>query len=264
MLLHPTMNKLNELIEHLYHEGIEEGQLLQRDDPAASASAPASGLQPDVERLRIMLGQMAHWRQSNEMPEAEAVSDTTLSPAQSTQLMLQWEALRSDVEALRNHIRSLESDIVKMQPWGDFDVLKVSQLKDHGCCIRFWVIKANVLARHVEQAWYTRCNVLPVNQDADWDYFVTVTPSGDTMDDLPPEAIEQDLCPCPVSTLIMLQTRDKDSLKQKEAMQQEFVHTHYAALYHTLRQLLPPGTPMPKFKRTSTLRQKLRGIFGRN
>lgn len=257
------MNQLNELIEHLYREGIEEGQLLQKQDVAGTLLVPADASTPDLDRIRVMLEQMTQHLGAKEKSLLTDTQTSTLDYGQVQQLLLYWEKLQSDIEALKAHIRSLESDIVMMQPWGDFDVLKVEQLRQHGCNIRFWLMKSGQLALQQSEEWYTRCNVLKVDQDTDWDYFVTVTTQDDTLPDLPPEAQEQAICPCPVSTLIMLQTRDKDSLKQLEAEQASFTQMHYASLLHTLRQQ-DPSSGLPQDKRNVKLRQRLRELFRRN
>lgn len=258
------MGTLNELINHLYHEGIEEGQLLLQEKTPTPLPAMGSGTALDVARLEMLTEQM---EQLLTMKEKTSLQDTTasaLSHEEVQQLQTQWNTMWSEAEGLRSHIRSLEADIARMQPWGDFDILKVKRLYEYGCCIRFWRIKAAEMPTAEASAWYAQYNASLVNQDTQWLYLVTVTQTDDDMRDMPTEALEQEICPSPASTLIMLQTRDKDRLKRVEDDMHEQVMSHYAALYATLRQFSPldEGLPQPHTER-HRLRNRLKKLFKR-
>ena len=258
------MNKLSGLIDHLYKEGIEEGQLLTHEELSNPNIPLAGNLMSDLNRLRDVIEQMGSLLYSEKIPEPNTQDATLLEHSQILQLMQRWDSLCNDIEGLKKHIRSLEVDIIRMQPWGDFDVVKVEKLKAHGCHIRFWIMRSEIISAQKKMMWYSQYNVFHVNQDADWDYFVTVTQQGDKMEEMPSDALEQEICPCPASTLIMLQTRDKDSLKQKMSEQRAFAFDHYAELYNTFRQISLPDTPMPQFKTEKhRLRNKIKKLFKR-
>ena len=247
------MTELNALIDRLYDQAIQGGQLLAQ--PAA-ASAVASE-EPNVRRLQRVLAEMGQLLNADDQPELEE------SPSEEALLRVlnHWEAMMHSLHGIKEHIQSLEQDIAKMQPWGDFDVMKVEQLAAHGCHLRFWKMDATQLSSHLAEPWFTEGNVLVVTQDADSAFFVTVTDS-EQRPSVPDDAEEISICPCPVSTLIMLQTRDRDTLKKMETLLGDYALVHYGEVYCAIIKRLPPGTPPPPLpQQHTTLRDKLRQFF---
>ncbi len=252
------MTELNELIERLYREGIVQGGL-----PESAAEMPLSfdesEEKADTQRMYRVLVEMGALLNEDDQPTIEE------SPSEEALLRIlnHWEAMTHSVKGIKEHMQSLEQDIAKMQPWGDFDVMKVEQLANHGCHIRFWQMDGELLASKVAEPWFIDCNVLVVTRDIEVSYFVTVTDS-DERPAVPSEAEEISICPCPVSTLIMLQTRDKDKLKKMETLLGDYALVHYGEVYSALRKKLPEGTEMPQLiHKRETLRDKLRNLFNR-
>jgi len=252
------MTELNELIERLYKEGIEQGGLPEMavEMPLSSDKAEEKA---DTQRMYHVLIEMGALLNEDDQPTIEE------SPSEEALLRIlnHWEAMTHSVQGIKEHMQSLEQDIAKMQPWGDFDVMKVERLADHGCHIRFWKMDGNLLASKVAEPWFIDCNVLVVTRDIDATYFVTVTDSEGNIG-VPSEAEEVDICPCPVSTLIMLQTRDKDKLKKMETLLGDYALVHYGEVYSALRKKLPSSVELPQLiHKHETLRDKLRHFFNR-
>ena len=250
------MTELNELIERLYSETIERGEL-----PKPSIETPSSSdnreEEADTQRMLHVLNEMGALLNEDDQPKIEE------SPSEEALLRVlnHWEAMTHSVQGIKEHMQSLEQDIVKMQPWGDFDVMKVEQLAHNGCYIRFWKMDSVRLSSQFTEPWFIDGNVLIVTQDAETSYFVTVTDSNDHLP-VPADVEEISICPCPVSTLIMLQTRDKDSLKKMETLLGDYALVHYGEVYSALRKKLPKGAELPHLAvRRETLSDKIRRFF---
>lgn len=251
------MNELNALIERLYKEGVEDGGLPMQS--AMEASALDEGEEPGpTKRLRRVLAEMGEMLTEDDQPDLTEEAPTEEA---CLRILNHWEAMMKSAEGMRRHMQSLEQDIERMQPWGDFDVMKVEQLAARGCHLQFWRMPIDVLALQAGEPWMTDYNMLVVGNDTEMAYFVTVT-MGDEQPAMPSEAWEVEMCPCPVSTLIMLQTRDKDSLRRLQTLMGDYALVHYGEVYTALRKALPDGTAMPEYTPGHTgLRYKLRQLF---
>ena len=250
------MTELNELIERLYKQGIEQGGLSTPSTEIPISPAPSEE-EVDTRRMFVVLNEMGALLNEDDQPKIEE------SPSEEALLRVlnHWEAMMQSVQGIKEHMQSLEQDIVKMQPWGDFDVTKVEQLSHHGCHIRFWKMNSELLSARLADAWFVECNVLIVTQDIETTYFVTVT-DNEEKPPVPSEAEEVVICPCPVSTLIMLQTRDKDTLKKMETLLGDYALVHYGEVYSALRKKLPKDAELPQLTvRHETLSDKLRRFF---
>lgn len=251
------MTVLNELIERLFNEKVEQGGPSKQTTEAPVSSDKAEE-EADVRRMLHVLREMGALLDEDDQPKIED------SPSEEALLRIlnHWESMTRSVNGIKEHMKSLEQDINKMQPWGDFDVMKVEQLARQGCHIRFWKMDSGLMAqKEAEQNWMTDHRVSIVAQDAGTTYFVTVTDNADTSP-IPADAKEVIICPCPVSTLIMLQTRDKDSLKKMETLLGDYALVHYGEVYSALRKKLPEGTELPQLPvRHETLSDKLRRFF---
>ena len=112
------MTELNELIERLYSETIERGEL-----PKPSIETPSfsekSEEEADTQRMLHVLNEMGALLNEDDQPKIEE------SPSEEALLRVlnHWEAMTHSVQGIKEHMQSLEQDIVKMQPWGDFDVM---------------------------------------------------------------------------------------------------------------------------------------------
>ena len=250
------MTELNELIERLYNESVE---LNAQPKPSAEMISHSDKCEEDIDTQRMLhvLNEMAALLSEDDQPKIEE------SPSEEALLRVlnHWEAMTHSVQGIKEHMQSLEQDIVKMQPWGDFDVMKVEQLAHHGCHIRFWKMDSGLLVSQLAEQWFIDCNALIVTQDIETSYFITVTDS-ESRPPVPVEAEEVIICPCPVSTLIMLQTRDKDSLKKMETLLGDYALVHYGEVYTALRKKLPNTIELPQLTiRRETFSDKIRRFF---
>lgn len=254
------MTLLNELIEDLYRKTVAS---TDRISAAADPAAPASenGLHDaHVDRIRRVLTEMSQHLTLDDQLRLDVPPPTDEI---RLRIMNHWEQLTQSITGIHDHMKSLENDIAKMQPWGDFDVIKVEQLAALGVYVKFWRIAHKKLpAQNNEQAMIEQ-QLCPISQDAEWVYFVTINADDEHPAPVGAEPIE--ICPCPISTLIMLQTRDKDSLRRFEMLREDYALAHYSEMYAALRQALPPGTPLPQLKAGHrSLREKIRHLINRN
>lgn len=251
------MTLLNELLDELRDEAMARNASPAAMPVATDSSAP-NQRDAHTERLHRVLVEMGQVLDPDEQPplDAQPPSDEIC-----LRILNHWEQFGASMNGIREHIASLDRDISLMQPWGDFDVMKVEQLKDQGVYVRFWRADVQFLPTTSEASLYVEHRVRVISQDAQWVYFVTIDDKASRYY-FPPHAEAVEICPCPISTLIMLQTRDKDSLRRIEMLRGDYALAHYAEVYAALRQALPPGQPLPLLQREHrSLRQKIHQIF---
>lgn len=251
------MTHLKELIDRLYDEVVQS-----QDAANPDTAQPDEWVESDfdTERLRGALTQMASCLQAEDLQDVQEAQ--TLDVDATSRLLVQWGNLCSSMEGLRRHMQELDADITRMQPWGDFDVVKLEQLRQHECQILFWTMPIDIFASQASEPWAVDSQAQLVSEDTSQAYFITLQLGNEEVA-MPPEATRIEICPCPVSTLIMLQTRDKDSLKRLQTMQGDFALAHYAELRETLRTLLPAGSMLPgqKLSRRQQLKARLKKLF---
>ena len=251
------MTHLKELIDRLYDEVVQS-----QDAANPDTSQPDEWVESDfdTERLRGALTQMASCLQPEDLQDVQEAQ--ALDVDATSRLLVQWGNLCSSMEGLRRHMQELDADITRMQPWGDFDVVKLEQLRQHECQILFWTMPIDIFASQASESWAVDSQAQLVSEDTSQAYFITLQLGNEEVA-MPPEATRVEICPCPVSTLIMLQTRDKDSLKRLQTMQGDFALAHYAELRETLRTLLPAGSMLPgqKLSRRQQLKARLKKLF---
>ena len=252
------MNVLNELIETLWSES-------QADGTAYSHATESSAQEPilhdtQAERIRRVLTEMGELLSQADQPRLD---EKAPSPEICQRILNHWDQLNSSVQGIHEHIKALEADISRMQPWGDFDVMKVDQLAQRGIFMRFWRFPIRRMADvQAPEEHLVNHHARIISQDANWIYFVTF---GNNDKPTNPEGAEPiEICPCPISTLIMLQTRDKDSLRALETLREDYALAHYGEMYAALREALPAGTQLPQLRSPHRgLRQRLRHILGK-
>ena len=251
------MTHLKELIDRLYDEVVQS-----QDAANPDTAQPDEWVESDfdTERLRGALTQMASCLQPEDLQDVQEAQ--ALDVDATSRLLVQWGNLCSSMEGLRRHMQELDADITRMQPWGDFDVVKLEQLRQHECQVLFWTMPIDIFASQASEPWAVDSQAQLVSEDTSQAYFITLQLGNEEVA-MPPEATRIEICPCPVSTLIMLQTRDKDSLKRLQTMQGDFALAHYAELRETLRTLLPAGSMLPgqKLSRRQQLKARLKKLF---
>ena len=103
------MTELNELIERLYSETIERGEL-----PKPSIETPSISVkheeEADTQRMLHVLNEMGALLNEDDQPKIEE------SPSEEALLRVlnHWEAMTHSVQGIKEHMQSLEQDIVKI------------------------------------------------------------------------------------------------------------------------------------------------------
>lgn len=253
------MTPLHELIDELYRQTMAEAAPVG----TAAASCPLpTGSEPGarVQRLRRVLDEMGERLTADDQLRLDDVAPPTEEIC--LRILTHWQQLTQSIEGIREHEQSLEADIARMQPWGDFDVMKVEQLAERGVHICFWRVRLVAMTDDMSHLDDTELQLCPVSQDAEWAYYVTIGTESSPKPLASAERVE--ICPCPVSTLIMLQTRDKDARRRLETLRDDYALAHYGEMYAALRQALPPGSPLPLLRQPHRgLRQRIREMFGK-
>ena len=254
------MNILNDLIETLYRDSLTDSMTHGHAAGPSDCTQDPSAHDTQTERIRRVLVEMGELLSQDDQPRL----DEEAPSAEICQRILRhWEQFSSSAQGIRDHISSLESDISRMQPWGDFDVMKLDELTQGGIYIRFRKFPINRMTElQAPEQGLIDLHIRIVSQDADWVYFVSIGNSDEQT--TPYEAEPVEICPCPISTLIMLQTRDKDSLRALETLRGDYALAHYGEMYAALREALPAGSPLPQLQTPHRgLRQRLRQMLGK-
>lgn len=136
----------------------------------------------------------------------------------------EWSALRHVERRQLERISELDSDIQKMEPWGDFPMANVDQLAQQGQRLAFWSCTRTVFDAH-RREWSDAYQADLISERNGVCYFVTVTPQG--ADFVLTDAKSVQVAPSPVSTLLTLQTKAKDSLRQTRVRMGDFSMQHY-------------------------------------
>ncbi|MBP5716808.1 MAG: hypothetical protein J6W69_06795 [Bacteroidales bacterium] len=139
-------------------------------------------------------------------------------------LYAEWTSLCDTEQRQMERIAELDSDIARMEPWGDYPMARIDQFSQQGRSLRFWRCTQTQYEGHWPQ-WSEKFGADLISQRDGFCYFTTVTPI-DVMLAIP-EAHSVEVTPSPVSTLIVLQTRAKDSLRQVQLQMGDFSLQHY-------------------------------------
>lgn len=152
------------------------------------------------------------------LPAVETLQ-TDVSP-----LYVEWTTLCKKEQRQLERIAELDADIQNMEPWGDYPMARIDQMAQRGLCLKFWRSTQTQFEGH-RQSWIDSYQAELISVLSGYCYFVTVTPQGANV--VLTEAQSIEVTPSPVSTLIMLQTRAKDSLRQIRLEMGDFSLQHY-------------------------------------
>ena len=169
------------------------------------------------------------------LPEGN-VQSSDISP-----LYGEWSSLRKTEARQLERIAELDADIQHMEPWGDYPMARVDQLAQRSQSLLFWRCSRVQYDAHSRQ-WKEDYQAELVSERNGQCYFVTVTPQGVSF--VLPDAHQEQVAPSPVSTLITLQTKAKDSLKQIRIQMGDFSLQHYReveAALHLSNTLVVPS-----------------------
>lgn len=124
-----------------------------------------------------------------------------------------------EIQCLKRYIQQLDADIDLMFPWGELELSEVERLRQDGVELKFWTMDKKKFHQELQRSmdptiphWMSRYNAHPVSDAKSLSYFTTKTPIGTEV--VIPYASAARMCPSPVSTLIILQTKAKDTLKR--------------------------------------------------
>lgn len=128
------------------------------------------------------------------------------------------KSVKEEIILLKNYIQQLDSDIEMMFPWGELDMSEVERLRQEGIALDFWQMDQKRFHQELQRSmdptiphWMSKYNAHPVSDANNKSFFTTRTIIG--TDIQIPYAVKARMCPSPVSTLIILQTKAKDALK---------------------------------------------------
>lgn len=253
------MTLLNQFIDELLAQSIHAEPPQHDAVPTAASPAVDSADEAHTARLRRVLDEMGQLLSQADLPQLDDIIPTSEA---LLRILNHWDQLNQSIAGIHQHMESLEADIARMQPWGDFDVMKVEQLASRGIHLRFWRAPIGHTIDDYTATFIVRHHVRIISHDSQWEYFVTID-NGSSIPQ-PVDAQPVEICPCPISTLIMLQTRDKDTLRRLETRRDDYALAHYSEVYTSLRQLLPSDAPMPQLRaERHGLRQTIARIFTR-
>lgn len=164
-----------------------------------------------------------------------------------------WTELLKRRKREEELIAELDADIQRMSVWADYPMARIDQLSHEGKVLSFWRARTSVFRRQ-EGSWTAQYHVAKVAEEGGYCYFTAETPVGTALS--LPEAERIEVCPSPVSTLIMLQTKAKDSLRNIVLEIGDFAMQHYTEVETALGL---EGTIQPAAKRKRLL-NKLRHL----
>lgn len=168
-------------------------------------------------------------------------------------MILQWHKISDRVQSLKHHIQELDYDIAASVPWGDTVHNSEEGFTEGIPVTRYWTAPKECFEANKENWQYLYAARL-VSEGDYLTYFTTYT--GKHAQIMMEGASEAKVCPSPASTLIMLQTRAKDTLKFEMLKQNDFAVAHY----REVESALGLKDTLKKTKRKKFI-QKLRKIF---
>lgn len=144
-------------------------------------------------------------------PQGDAPLDAVLD---------EWAVLRERCLSLERHIASLDTDIKKMEPWGDFNQTSIEGLRQAGWKVGFW----ETPSKNWQSRWQKEYYATIIYSNKKKLYFVTFAHTDEEVDLRGADKVR--ILPSPTSTMIMLQTKAKDDLKKLRNQMGDFALTY--------------------------------------
>lgn len=167
--------------------------------------------------LGKILKEMRQVLKSEDISSLPVVKNTSeISP-----ICVQWQEISSKIATERQNLNELEREIKEMTPWGDFSHKNIDALSEAGWVTRFWITSP----KKMSPEWKEKYNAFIIEENKKAVHFITITPATQQIEMA--TAKEVTLSPSPISTLIILQTRAKDNLKQLLLQQEDVALAHY-------------------------------------
>lgn len=135
-----------------------------------------------------------------------------------------WQQFRVKIENLCKYIRNLDDEIAARIPWGDITSASEEGFKAGVPVTRFWTAQKDCFEANYPM-WKRDFAANLISEGEYLSFFTTSTDYNTTI--FMEGAEEAKVCPSPTSTLIMLQTRAKDTLKFEELKRTDFAVAHY-------------------------------------
>lgn len=170
-------------------------------------------------------------------------------------IFIYWQQFRLKIDNLNKYITSLDYDIAARLPWGDITISSEEGFTKDMPITRFWTAP-KVAFESARDRWNKQFNISLISEGEYLCYFTTSTSTEIKIE--MEGATEAQVCPSPASTLIMLQTRAKDTLKLETLKRNDFAVEHYRTVEDALG--LKDTIPTTKRKR---LLYKIRKLFKR-
>ncbi|MCF0180554.1 MAG: hypothetical protein HUJ97_09985 [Bacteroidales bacterium] len=121
--------------------------------------------------------------------------------------------MQNITERFSKFISDLDNDITNRIPWGDLQVNPDEGFVEGIPITKFWTTSNDCFEQNKEK-WTEEYNAKFISKGDFLTYFITKTsPKTEIKIEGAEEAY---VCPCPASTLIMMQTKAKDALKEIE------------------------------------------------
>lgn len=138
-----------------------------------------------------------------------------------------WQQFNLKVENLKKYIESLDYDIAARVPWGDLTFDSEEGFVEGLPITRCWTARKECFETNHER-WAEEYGVKKVSEGQYLTFFTSSTPKDQVI--VMEGAEEATVCPSPASTLIMLQTRAKDSLKLEQLKMSDYAVEHYRSV----------------------------------
>ncbi len=170
------MKKLTFLVYHKEYEAflkrIQELGVLHVQAMQEGAVEPTSGLEAKIrqtEHVKEWIDRLQAFDVAGAMPSDRRTAEEIVAHLDKI------SEARHKAEAERQRMLK---DEAALQPWGNFDSVRVAGLKDFGYEVRFFTCPRRIF----DEAWVERYNAVAVSQDNTNIWFITLTPPGENVE----------------------------------------------------------------------------------
>jgi V/A-type H+/Na+-transporting ATPase subunit I len=122
--------------------------------------------------------------------------------------------LQNRLDQISNNINSLRKEINELQPWGDFSIGLINQLRDNGIILRFYSIQT----RRFDQKWKEEYAIEEISTRGGQVYFVVISRDNENVD------IQAEEVTLPTRSLSSLKDAHVKLQKEVESIESRFTH----------------------------------------
>jgi V/A-type H+-transporting ATPase subunit I len=185
----------------------------------------------DVEMDEETLGHLRDIRQLRQwtgfLKRRKITPGTQDTSIEAADLVTAMEELEAERERIRSQINTLQKEISRIQPWGDFSAEKIDKLQEAGVTVRFFICPAKKFDPAWEEAYHT--GIINVVQSSL--YFVIFQQRDETIEI---EAEEIAMPQRPLRELKALVEEDKKRLDEIERTFDTYAERHTESLEKAL------------------------------